>query len=221
MLYLIRHSQDIFQDNPGLLAVEKYAKLTDKQMKFVLIFCDPSRDNPVKTLSGRERRERSAILAGYPLEADGKRLAKNARELVYAKVASVEEAIEEFKLNHYNERHHNREALKKQIAEIRDFLASDKRIPLIEKGKIVLNSKGEEVFITDQKALKLAVELGVKLPDLEKALEELESREPEDTKFEGATFSSADLPEDYFDEGGSQDLPTIEIYNLQKIKNKE
>ena len=220
MLYKIRHSVDIFEDNPGLLSVEKYAKLTDKQMKFVLIFSDPSRDNPVKTLSGRERRERSAIIAGYPLESDGKRLAKNARDLVYGKVANVEEAIEEFKRNHYNEHHRNREALKKQVAEIREFLESDKRIPLIEKGKVVLDSKGEEIYVTDQKGLKLAMELGVKLPELEKALEELESREPEDTKLEGAVFTSADIPDDYF-EGTGQDLPTIEIYNLQKLKQQD
>lgn len=221
MLYKIRHNHDIFEDNPGLRAVEQYAKLTDKQMKFVLIFCDPSRDNPVKTLSGRERRERAAIIAGYPLESDGKRLAKNARELVYGKVSNVEEAIEEFKRNHYNERHHNREALKKQIREIREFLESDKRVPLIEKGKVILDSKGEEIFITDQKGLKLAVELGVKLPELERALEELESREPEDTKLEGAVFSSADINDEYFEEG-SQELPAIEIFMQakQKINNE-
>lgn len=220
MLYKIRHSVNIFEDNPGLLAVEKYANLTDKQMKFVLIFSDPSRDNPVKTLSGRQRRERAAILAGYPLEADAKRLAKNARDLVYGNVKSVEEAIEEFKLNHYNERHHNREALKKQIREIREFLEGDKRVPLVIKDKIALDSNGETIFVTDQKGLKLAMELGVKLPDLEKALEELESREPEDTKLEAAVITSSDVPDDYFD-GGNTELPSIELFHLSKQKQSE
>jgi hypothetical protein len=219
MIYLVRHGHDVFQDNPGLLAVEQYARLTDKQMKFVLILCDPSKDNPVKTLSGRDRRERSAVLAGYPLESDGKRLAKNGRELVYGKIKNVEEAIEEFQRNNYNQIHHSKEALKKQIVEIREFLKDDKRIPLVHKGKVVLDKEGKEVYVTDQKGLKLAVELGVKLPELEDALKKLEEDNPEDTKFEGAFTTSHDIPEEQIEEVG-ESLNTIEIFHKMNQKKE-
>lgn len=206
MLYKIVHDKDIFELNPGLRAVEAYSKLTDKQMKFVLLLCDPSKDSPIKTLTGRERRERAAILSGYKYEPDGKRLDRNARAVVDGKVESIELAVNEFKKNHYNQTQHNREALKKQIAEIREFLESDKRVPLLEKGKVVLDKSGKEIYTTDQKALKLAVELGVKLPELEEALSKLQ--EPEDLKFEGEQITVDDIPE----EDINYNISTLEKY---------
>lgn len=218
MLYKINPSQDIFELNPGLMAVPTYSILTSKQMTYVCLLCDPSRDNPIRTLSGKSRKERACVLAGYPLESDGKRLAKNAREIVEGKIASIEAAIEEFEKNHYNEQIRNREALRKQITEIREFLEGDKRIPMVDRGKIILNSKGEEMFITDQKALKLASELAVKLPELEAALELLEAKDPA-PKFEGISYSSADVDPEYFEDGGS-DLPAIEAFHMAQARNK-
>jgi hypothetical protein len=218
MLYKIRQGADIFEDNPGLRAVEAFDKLTDKQMKVVLLVCDPSKDNPIKTLSGKDRRERACVLAGYPLE-DGKRLAKNARDIVDGKVASIETAIEVFKKNHYNEREKNKEALRKQIAEIRDFLTEDKRVPVIAgKGLILKNDKGEEVWAVDQKGLKLAAELGERLPNLEEALEKLEALDPQDTKFEGTTFTSQDFSPEILD--SEENLSTIDMAHQQGLLNK-
>jgi mRNA-degrading endonuclease RelE of RelBE toxin-antitoxin system len=212
MLYKIIHDQDIFELNPGLRAVEKYAKLTDKQMKVVLLVCDPSKDNPIKTLTGADRRVRACVLAGYPYESDGKRLAKNARDIVQGKVQSIEDAIEEFKKNHYNERDKNKEALRKHIAEVRDFLTSDKKVPVVGKQGIVLDKEGNEVWVVDQKALKLASELGEKLPGLEKALKELEDLDPQDNqRFEGAVPTAADVEEVL--EEGAEDLPAIEKWH--------
>ena len=217
MLYKIVQDKNCFDLNPGLLAVPKFAELTDQQMKFVLLLCDPSKDNPIKTLTGRDRREQSARLSGYKFESDGKRLDKNGRNLVYGKIASVEAAIEEFRLLHYNQHQHNKEALKKQITEIREFLESDKKIPLIHKGKIVVNAQGEEIYTTDQKALKLAVELGVKLPDLEKAYKELEAAEPEE-KFEGLTYTAADFPDEALEQ--NSDLNAIEMFHSNNQKRE-
>src|SRR5690606_41659529 len=116
--------------------------------------------------------------------------------------------------NYYDEKAHNREALKKQIAEIREFLTSDKRTPMLNKqGQIIMDKHGNELYETDQKGLKLAVELGVKLPELEKALAELEAYEPE-PKYEGLTGTIADLPEDVLEESG--DLPEIELFHQMK-----
>lgn len=217
MLYKLKSGVDPKTLNPGLEAVEAFNKLTDQQLFFVLILCDPSKDNPIKTLTGRERRERAAILAGYKLEPNGKRLARNGRSLVYGEVRAVEEAIEEYKRNNYNQVHHSKEALRKQIVEIRDFLESDKRIPLLDKGKIILDKNGKEIYITDQKGLKLAVELGIQLPNLEEALKRLEDANPEDTKFEGTTFTSYDLEEPPTE--GDETLNVIELFHRNNKKN--
>jgi hypothetical protein len=216
MLYKIRQAFDIFEDNPGLRAVEAYNKLTDRQMKVVLLVCDPSKDNPIKTLSGKERRERACVLAGYPLE-DGKRLAKNARDIVDGKVASIETAIEVFKKNHYNEREKNKEALRKQIAEIRDFLESDKKLPILGKNGPVLDSEGNMLTVVDQKGLKLAAELGERLPNLEEALEKLEALDPQDTKFEGTTFTSQDFSPEILE--SEENLSTIDMAHQQGLLN--
>jgi hypothetical protein len=155
MIYKIRYNADIFDDNPGLRAVEKFARLESVAMKFVCLVCDPSFDNPIRTQPERERREKAARLAGYPLEADGKRLNKNAREAIAGNKSWIEEAIAEFKSLHYDENQDLLESLNVQINEIRDFLKE-------KKG-------------SDPKKLKAALELGAKLPELVKAKQDIES----------------------------------------------
>jgi tRNA(Phe) wybutosine-synthesizing methylase Tyw3 len=120
---------------------------------------------------------------------------------------------------HYNQIQHSKEALRKQINEVREFLESDKRVPLIEKGKIVLDKEGKEIYVTDQKGLKLAVELGEKLPALEEALQRLEDSSPEDTKFEGAFPTSHDLPDEEVESGDS--LNSIEMWHKLNQKKEE
>lgn len=208
MLFKIRPGEDIFALNDGLNAIEAFVKLSSQQMMFVCLTCDPSKDNPIRSLSGRARRERAAIIAGYKMESDGKRLDKNARSLVYGQIASVENAIEEFKKNYYDEKQHSRDALKQQISELREFLVSDKRVPLTDKKGLVLDTQGKEIYITDLKALKMAVELGPKLADLEEALDKLESlSRVEEPKFEGLTGMASDLGDDpdEFTEGSTLD----------------
>lgn len=219
MLFKVRQGVDVFEDNPGLTAVEQYAKLTDQQMKAVILICDPSKDNPIRSLSGRARRERAAIIAGYKMEPDGKRLDKNGRNVVYGQVPSIEHAIEEFKKNHYDEKQHSIDALKQQIAELREFLVSDKRVPLTDKKGLVLNSQGKEIYITDLKALKMAVELGPKIADLEEALDKLESlTRAEEPKFEGVTGTAADLGDD-FEENSQGEGSTLDKVNEALRKN--
>jgi hypothetical protein len=219
MLYKLIQGQDVFELNPGLRAVEAYNKLTSQQMFFVLLVVDPSKDNPIKTLSGKERRERAAILAGYKYEADGKRLDKNARNIAYGKIPSVEEAIEEFKRNHYNSHTRSIEAVKRQITEIQEYLESDKKVPMIANGKIILDKKGEEKYVSDPKALKYAIEVGKQLPDLEKALQELESKDPVD-KFVGQTMTAADL-DDMSEVEGGEGMSMIDMYHLGKQQKQE
>jgi len=211
MLFKVVHNLDVFELNPSLRAIEAFDKLTDKQMKFVILFCDPSKDNPIRTLTGKARRERACILSGYPMEADGKRLAKNARDIVSGSVGSIEHAIAEFRKNFYDEASLNRDALRRQIGELREFLNSDKRVPLInKKGELILNADGEQLYNTDYKALKAATELAQDLPKLEKALEEMEADMAKENKAITAVPTVEDIPEEDLSE---DNIPSIELYH--------
>lgn len=153
MYYRLIAGQDIFELNPGLRAVPLFKDLTDMQMKYVCLVCDPSHDNPVKTLQGKERREQSARLAGYKIEVARNRLDKQGRDIVAGHNDSIENGIIEFKKLHYDDRIDLYETLVNQIGEIRDFMKE-------RKG--------------DPKKLRQALDLGVKLPGLVEAKQKIE-----------------------------------------------
>jgi hypothetical protein len=206
VIYKFRFDQDIFEQNEGLRVVEKYAKLTDRQMKFVSLVCDPSHDNPVRTLQGKDKREKAALLAGYKRESDNKRLDKNAREISEGKVPSVEAAIEEFKTLHYDQNTDTLETLNSQINEIKEFL------------KVKKNN--------DPKALKAALDLGTKLPELVEAKIKIESllnvslnQKPE---FDPKESVGIEIVNSVGEETeGEQTLATIDRVMMEMQKNKE
>jgi hypothetical protein len=134
--------------------VPVFKDMTDMQMKYVCFMCDPSYDNPVRTLIGKARREQSARLAGYKMDNTGKRLEKNGRDLTAGNVPSVENALLEFKKLHYDEKTDTYETLSNQIGEIQDFMK-------MKKGG-------------DAKKLRAGLELGVKLPGLVEAKQKIE-----------------------------------------------
>jgi hypothetical protein len=153
MYYRIVAGENIFDLNPGLRAVPLFKDMTDMQMKYVCFVCDPSHDNPVKTLQGKARKEQAAILAGYKLENTGKRLDKQGRDIIAGSNHTIENAIIEFKKLHYDDKTDLYEALVNQIGEIRDFMKE-------RKG--------------DPKKLRQALDLGVKLPSLVEAKQKIE-----------------------------------------------
>lgn len=154
MYYKLVSGKDIFELNPGLRAVPSFNEMTDMQMKYICLVCDPSNDNPVRTLQGRARREKAAALAGYKLEPDGKRLAKQARDIVDGKNKYIEVGISNFKALHYDERTDTYESVVNQIGQIRDFLKSN--------------------MDNNPTKLKQALKLGVELPELIEAKQKLE-----------------------------------------------
>jgi hypothetical protein len=193
MIYKIRQGADIFELNPGLMIVPEFGELDSRQMTFVCLIADPSHDNPVGTLAGRERREQAARYAGYKLEKDGKRLDKNGRLAVTGKVASIERAVEQFKASHYNERHHMIAAFKRQIVEAREVLNMEKiTLKLDEDGVPMKSQSGEQLYTVDMELMAFALKLGKELPTLVDNLEKLQAEDKEDTKFEGTVFHVED-----------------------------
>ena len=217
MLYKLIDGQDIYELNPELLAIPEF-KLTDRQMKFVCLVSD--RRSPLKSLPEKSRREKAALICGWKME--GNRLDKNARNLCDGKVESVERAIEKYREYQFDENQETLDTLVSQINEIKDFLKSDKSEHLLSNGKIVLDKNGDEIKVIDPKTLKLASDLGEKLPGLVEAKQKLETllQISVEQKPEITTFSSADIPGEYFEEGGDS-LPSIELYHQSKQKQSE
>lgn len=198
MLYKIRDQVPVTEDNPEILAIPEFAKLTDRQLRFVCLVAD--RRSPLRTLPERDRREKVARICGWPTE--GSRLDRNGREVVAGGVANIEKAIEKYLEYQYDEHQADYDAIVKQIQEIRDYLKSDKE-DTKDKGK----------------ALEQAAKLGERLPSLIEAKQKLESllQVSIDNKPEITTFTSADLPDEYFQEG-SQEVPAIEAWHMTKQK---
>lgn len=179
MYYKLVAGEDVFESNPGLKAVPGFNGLTDTQMKFVCLMCDPSQDNPIRTLQGRQKREKAALLAGYRMEPDGKRLDRNARDVADGKVRSIEEGINLFKSLHYDENIDTHESMVFQINEIRDYLKSKKNNSPVK--------------------MKQAIYLGAKLPELVEARQKIEKLLNINTTIKpelGATFTAVDVTED-------------------------
>ena len=178
MYYKLVAGVDIFELNPGLRAVPKFKDLTDVQMKYICLMLDPSHDNPVRTLIGKQRREKAAILAGYSLEPDIKRLNKSGREVIDGHIKSINEGIEEFKKLHYDEKIETIESINNQIAEIRDFLNEKKKDPKVMKQGLDLGNMLPELLESRKKAEEILNVTYNQKPEL------------------GETFTVADLPDE-------------------------
>ena len=201
MYYRIVAGEDIFDLNPGLRAVPVFKDMTDLQMKFVCFVCDPSFDNPVRTLIGRTRRERSAELAGYKLETSQRRLEKNGRDVAGGNIPSVENAIAEFKRLHYDEKTDTYETLSNQIGEIQDFMKSRKA--------------------GDAKKLKQALDLGVKLPSLVEAKQKIEQLLSVETTIKPVFGNEKlpDIPVVEEEEVGDQPQSILDKYHNKRTVN--
>lgn len=176
MYYKLVAGQEFFELNPGVRAVPIFKDLTDMQMKYICLLCDLSHDNPVRTLEGKNKREKAAMLAGYKMEVGGKRLEKNGREIIGGLNKNIENGIIEFKRLHFDEKTDMKESLGAQIAEIRDFMKSNKG--------------------NDPKKMKAAIDLGIRLPELveaklkiERLLEVVTTQKPE----LDLTYTTADI----------------------------
>ena len=191
MLYKIVDQKDCFELNPELLAIPEFGKLTDKQFRVVSLVAD--RRSPLRTLPDKQRREKACMVAGYGRE--GTRPDKNARMIIAGQVESIEKAIAVYREYQYDENQATLDTVNAQIHEIKTYLQSDK-------------SESKDYG----KALEQAAKLGERLPGLVEAKQKLETllQVSSEQKPEIITYSSADVPEEYFEEGG-QDLPTIEI----------
>jgi hypothetical protein len=215
MLYKIRQDQSVKELNPELDSIPEFADLTDRQMVYVIFVAD--RRSPLKTLPDKAKKEKATQLAGWGME--GTRPDKNARTVISGGVPAIEKAILKYRELQWDENQDTLDTINAQIQEIKDYMKSDKSIPLVVKDKVVLDSAGKEIRMTNPKNLEIAAKLGEKLPSLIEAKQKLESilQISQDQKPEITTYSSLDLPE----VEGEENVSTIDLFWQNQSKNEE
>lgn len=211
MLYRIRDGFDCKEDNPELAAIPEFKDLTDMQFRVVALVAD--RRSPLRTLSERDRRIKACLISGYGME--GNRPDKNSRNIINKKVESIERAIAKYQEYQFDPEADLIDTLNQQIDEIKEFLKSDKRVPIFGDDK-----KPEKVtgYRQDHKALESAIKLSSKLVELVKNKKEIESvlGVKEDIRPEITTYTSVDLPDETPE--GDQNLSTIDQFWQSKEK---
>lgn len=212
MLYKLRDTVSVFEDNPELLAIPEFAKLQttslnsndqlkDRRMRFVILVAD--RRSPLRTLPERQRREKAAQIAKFPME--GNRVDKNGRDAILGNNQAIETAIEKYKEYQFDENFETLQTVNSQIQEIKDYLKSDKK-DAKDYGK----------------ALEQAAKLGEKLPSLIEAKQKLESllNISSEQKPEITTYTVADF-NDLSEEEGDTQLSTIDMFHQAQQKKEE
>lgn len=118
MLFKVEANKDVFELNPELKAITEFERLTDRQMKYVILATDYK--SPFRKLTIDERKYQSALASGYKLTTDGKRLDTNATSLVKGKVGNVEAGIAKYRELQKDEDYETLLSLSSLIAQIRE-----------------------------------------------------------------------------------------------------
>ena len=202
MLFKIVAGKDIFELNPELKLIPEFADLLPMQMTTVALFADY--ESPFRTKPERERREIAAKAGGYPLESDGKRLNKNAREFVDGKRVTLEAAIEKYREIQYDETRAILGAYDKQIQEILELMVMDKK-DLFEKDPKLAMDLAE-------KAGKLS-KLLPEIKESKKKIQELMNMKDNEPEL-GNHVIVSDLPED------NQGLSLVDSIDFDKMRAK-
>lgn len=84
----------LFEENPELNSVPEFVGKSERMLKYVFLVYDY--DSPYRKIPFEQRKNKCIIVAGYKLESDGKRLDKNAREIVSGANATVAQITKVF-----------------------------------------------------------------------------------------------------------------------------
>lgn len=153
MLFKLEANKAVFDLNPELKAIEEFARLTDRQMQYVVLSCDYK--SPFRKLAPEDRKFQAAVTAGYKLEKEGKRLDMNGRNLVAGKVGNVEAAVKKYKELQRDEDYETLVSISTLISQIRE-----------------LNLKENKTTAELDKAINMTMKVD-KLVETKKRLEEI------------------------------------------------
>lgn len=182
--FRLRPNVPVFEDNPELKAIPEFERLTDRQMRYVMLV-DWYR-TPLRMMKLEDRKVKAALMAGYKMERGGDRLDVNARNVVDGKVANIEAARKVMKEIQFDFDRDMFEALDLQIEEIKTFLRKpEKKTQELEKAI----SFAQKLPILYETRAKLKAILGMREED------EIQEIVPD-----SGTFHEKTLLDEYNDE---------------------
>ena len=197
MLFKVIHGKNTFELNPQLKAIEEFARLTDRQMTYVILAADYK--GPFKRLSIEEKKYQAALSAGYKTDSDGSsRLDANGRNVVQGKVGNIVAAITKYNELQKDDDYETLLSVSLLISQIRD-----------------LNNKVDKTVAELEKAVKMTMTLD-KLVETKKKLEQiLDMREEEeiDPAISGESQTDSDTI-------NQEDLPLLSQLNDTLFSNK-
>lgn len=143
----------VFEDNPELKAVPEFENLTERQMRYVMLV--DFHGSPLRLMKPADRKFRAALISGYKMEKDGKRLDINGRNLIEGKVATIELARKTLnEIQHDGERE-IMEALSTQVDEmVKFFKKPNKTVQELDKA-VILMTKLPVILETKKKILEI------------------------------------------------------------------
>lgn len=143
----------VFEDNPELKAIPEFENLTERQMRYVMLV--DFHGSPLRLMKVADRKFRAALISGYKLEKDGKRLDVNGRNLIEGKVATIEQARRVLNEIQHDSERELMEALSTQIDEIVKFFKKpNKTIQELDKA-VILMTKLPTILETKKKILEI------------------------------------------------------------------
>lgn len=143
----------VFESNPELKAIPEFEGLTERQMKYVMLV--DFHGSPLRLMKPADRKFRAALIAGYKLEKDGKRLDINGRNLIEGKVATIEQARRVLNEIQYDSERELMDALSTQIDEmVRFFKKPNKTTQELDKA-VQLMTKLPAILETKKKILEI------------------------------------------------------------------
>lgn len=169
----------VMEDNPEFAAIPELAALTDRQLRYIMLV--DWYNSPLRLLKHSDRKFKAAIMVGYPLERDGKRLDMNGRNLINGKVESVESGRRVLTEIQYDAERELLNAIDAQVDQIKDFLKKpnksvqelDKATQMIGKLPIIMETRKKLIEILNfREEIIVEVEEGNKILESKSLLDD-------------------------------------------------
>lgn len=152
--------EPVHKDNIEFAAVPEFERLSERQMRYVMLV--DWFGSPLRFMRLEDRKHRAAVMAGYKFESDGTRLDKNARNVLAGKDLSIEAARGVMQNIQYSSEGAIKGAIDNQIDEIVNFF-----------------NKPDKTAVEMEKAVKMMTQLPAILETRKKIMELLNFRDTE------------------------------------------
>lgn len=143
----------VFEDNPEFAAIPEFERLTERQMRYVMLV--DFHGSPLRLMAPADRKLRAAIMAGYKNVKGSNQPDVNTQNLLNGKVGSIEAARKVMNAIQYDNERELMGALNFQIDEmIKFFKKGDKTAQELDKA-VQMMTKLPAILETKKRILEI------------------------------------------------------------------